>query len=114
MLIGDVCATDRANPDGGCGCGRAFTGMSSRRATTSALVRDLDLSADDVRLAIESHAAAAGLGPLTIGEGAFAELVAGTFDELRELSVLLPEGAVMGRRLDTLVRREEPAAARDH
>jgi hypothetical protein len=44
VLIGFVCATDAADPDGGCGCGRAFSGMSSMRATTTALVRDLDIS----------------------------------------------------------------------
>ncbi len=54
VLLGVVCATDRADPDGGCGCGHAFSGMSSMRATTTALVRDLDLVVDDVRLAVEA------------------------------------------------------------
>ena len=48
VLLGFVCATDQDDPDGGCGCGRAFSGMSSMRATTTALVRDLDVSYDDL------------------------------------------------------------------
>src|SRR3954469_319878 len=75
VLLGFVCATDRADPDGGCGCGRAFSGMSSMRATTTALVRDLDLSEDDVRLAVESYYVAAGMGPDVIGRGDFVEMV---------------------------------------
>jgi hypothetical protein len=47
---------DEKDPDGGCGCGRAFSGMSSMRATTTAVVRDLDVSLDDVRLAVEGSA----------------------------------------------------------
>jgi hypothetical protein len=34
--IGLICATDQRDPDGGCGCGRAFFGLSSLRATTTA------------------------------------------------------------------------------
>jgi hypothetical protein len=26
VLVGPVCARDQADPDGGCGCGRAFSG----------------------------------------------------------------------------------------
>ena len=51
VLLDRVCASDEADPDGGCGCGGAFSGMSSMRGTTTALVRDLDVSLDDVRLA---------------------------------------------------------------
>ena len=43
VLLGFVCATDEADPDGGCGCGRAFSGMSSLKATTTALVSALSL-----------------------------------------------------------------------
>jgi hypothetical protein len=67
VLLGFVCAADEADPDRGCGCGRAFSGMSSLRATTTALVRDLDLSIDELRLALEGYYAAAGMGPDVIG-----------------------------------------------
>ena len=109
VLLGFVCATDQADPDGGCGCGRAFSGMSSLRATTTALVRDLDLSVDDVRIAVEGYYVAAGMGPDVIGRGEFAELVTATVDEMGDIAPSLPAGAVVGRRLDNLVWRSEPS-----
>jgi hypothetical protein len=109
VLLGYVCATDQADPDGGCGCGRAFSGMSSLRATTTALVRDLDLSVDDVRIAVEGYYVAAGMGPDVIGRGEFAELVTATVDEMVDIAPSLPAGAVVGRRLDNLVWRSEPS-----
>ena len=109
VLLGFVCASDEADPDGGCGCGRAFSGMSSMRATTTALVRDLDLSVDDVRTAVEGYYVAAGMGPDVIGRGEFAELVTATVDEMVDIAPSLPAGAVVGRRLDNLVWRSEPS-----
>jgi hypothetical protein len=44
VRIGEVCAWDRADPDGGCGCGRGFGGLNSHRATTTAMVVDTLLS----------------------------------------------------------------------
>jgi hypothetical protein len=109
VLLGYVCATDQANPDGGCGCGRAFSGMSSLKATTTALVRDLALSVDDVRLAVEGYYVAAGMGPVVIGIEEFAEVVAATVDDMVDVALNLPAGAVVGRRLDHLVWRSEPS-----
>jgi hypothetical protein len=109
VLLGYVCATDQADPDGGCGCGRAFSGMSSMRATTTALVRDLDLSVDDVRLAVEGYYVAAGMGLDVLGSKEFAELVAATVDDMVEVASGLPDGAVVGRRLDNLIWRSEPS-----
>ena len=112
VLVGDVCATDRADPDGGCGCGRAFAGMSSLRATTTALVRDLDFSLDDVRLAVEGYYVAAGMGPEVLGAD-FREVVSETLDHLTEIARSVPVGAVVGRRLDQLVWRSAPSEVGD-
>ena len=109
VLLGYVCATDQADPDGGCGCGRAFSGMSSMRATTTALVRNLDLSVDDVRLAVEGYYVAAGMGPDLLSRQEFAELVAATVDDMVDVASGLPDGAVVGRRLDDLIWRSEPS-----
>jgi hypothetical protein len=103
VLLGFVCATDETDPDGGCGCGRAFSGMSSMRATTTALVRDLDLSIDDLRLAVEGYYLSAGMG------AELADVVSAAVDELVAISPSLPEGAVLGRRLNDLVWRSEPS-----
>jgi len=109
VLLGVVCAADEADPDGGCGCGRAFSGMSSMRATTTALVRDLDVSMDDVRLAVEGYYVSAGMGPDVIGGPEFADFVAETVDEMADIAQAVPVGAVLGRRLDHLVVRSEPS-----
>lgn len=108
VLLGVVCATDEADPDGGCGCGRAFTGMSSMRATTTALVRDLDVSLDDVRLAVEGYFVSAGTGPDVIGGPEFAELVDASMEDVVRYARFRPAGAVVGRRLDHVRLRRVP------
>jgi hypothetical protein len=109
VLLGLVCATDEADPDGGCGCGRAFSGMSSMRATTTALVRDLDVAIDDVKLAVEGYYVSAGMGPDVIGGAELTEMVAETLIEMAEVAEAVPVGAVLGRRLDHLVVRSQPS-----
>jgi hypothetical protein len=105
VLLGFVCATDESDPDGGCGCGRAFSGMSSMRATTTALVRDLDVSLDDVRMAVEGYYVSAGMGADVVGRRGSDELVTNSFCEMVGIGLSLPVGAVVGRRLDRVVRR---------
>jgi hypothetical protein len=112
VLLGFVCATDEADPDGGCGCGRAFSGMSSMRATTTAVVRDLDVSLDDVRLAVEGYYVSSGLGPDVIGGAEFEEVVSATLEDLAEITHV-PVGAVVGRRLENLTWRSEPSEVGD-
>jgi hypothetical protein len=110
VLMGEVCATDRNNPDGGCGCGRAFAGMSSRRATTTALVRDLDLTPDDLRTALEDYYMASGMGPDVVGAADFRDMVSDDLDFMAKVAASVPAGAVIGRRLDNLIWRSEPMA----
>lgn len=103
VLLGLVCADDEKNPDGPCGCGRAFSGMSSMRATTTALVRDLDLTYDDLRMAVEAYYVTAGYaGRLQ------PDLVAETVDDCINFARFWPAGTVVGRRLDHVHRRPLP------
>ena len=113
VLLGLVCADDERDPDGGCGCGRAFSGMSSMRATTTALVRDLDVPIDDVKLAVEGYYVSSGLGLDLIGGAEFADLAAETVVGMEEIAAALPVGAVVGRRLDQLTWRSEPREVRE-
>src|SRR5690349_2747507 len=113
VLLGLVCADDERNPDGACGCGRAFSGMSSMRATTTALVRDLDVTLDDVRLAAEGFYVSYRLGPDVIGGAAFADLVAETVVSMEDAAEDLPVGAGVGRRLDELTWRSEPSGVEE-
>jgi hypothetical protein len=99
VWIGLVCAKDRSDPDGGCGCGRAFSGLSSHRATTTAQVRDLAMSRDDVMQALAGYYESAGYGVFEPSE--LAEEVE---DVLRVVSAW-DAGTIIERRLDQLQPR---------
>ena len=96
--IGAVCAGDRGDPDGACGCGRAFAGLNSHRATTTAMVREVSgfTEADYVE-ALRSSLEQRGY------DATFAEHEAA---ELRCLVRDWPVGAIVERRLDEIVVRE--------
>ena len=108
VLLGFVCATDEADPGGGCGCGRAFSGMSSLRATTTALVRDLDIGYDDLRMAVEGYLSASGMGPELLGAVEFDELLEETIEDTVHFARFWPAGAVVGRYLDHVQLRALP------
>ena len=64
--FGMVCATDHADPDGGCGCGRAFAGLNSHRATTTAMIREIEsFTRDDYIEAVRSSLDQQGWDPAT-------------------------------------------------
>lgn len=95
--IGVVCDRDGDDPDGGCGCGRAFAGLNSHRATTTAMVREVPGFTDaDYVEAIRSSLEQQGCDPT------FAEHEAAL---LRCLVRDWPVGAVVERRLNEIVVR---------
>src|ERR1700710_1226590 len=96
VWVGLVCATDARNPDGGCGCGRAFSGLSSHRATTTAMVRELPLSRDDVLTAVVGYHQSAGYGIIARWE------LNPELDALLQFVETLPDGTVVERRLEHL------------
>lgn len=96
--VGPVCERDGGDPDGGCGCGRAFAGLNSHRATTTAMVREVPgfTMADyveAVRSSLEQQGHDAG----------HAEHAAA---ELRCLVRGWHAGTIVERRLDAIVVRE--------
>jgi hypothetical protein len=97
VWIGIVCAKDQRDPDrGGCGCGRAFAGLSSHRATTTAQVSDLDLTRGDVIAAYAGYLESAGYG-------VFAEAdLADEVDEMLEAVAGWRTGEIIERRVDVL------------
>jgi hypothetical protein len=59
-LPGTVCSTP--NPE--CGCDRSHGGINSHKASTTVMVRDLDLSMDDLVIACVGYIEAIGYAPL--------------------------------------------------
>ncbi|GAA0946197.1 DUF7715 family protein [Pseudonocardia zijingensis] len=98
VRIGEVCAADLADPDAGCGCGRAFAGLNSHRATTTARIAEVPLSQADYVEAIRSSLQQQGWDPC--GDCAAGEAV-----QLAALVVDWPVGTVVERRLDDLFVR---------
>ena len=96
VTLGQVCSADRGRPDGRCGCGRSFAGLASHRGTTTAMVRDLDLSRSDYVEVLRASLADQGWDP----SAADAEA-----DWLLRLVDDIPVGTVLERRLDWLVFR---------
>ncbi len=96
VWLGVVCATDEADPDGGCGCGRAFSGLNSHRATTTAQVRDLPLSQDEVIKALAAYLEAAGYGSVP------ASLLTAEVTEMLDIAASWDVGMIIERRLDVL------------
>ncbi|WP_242901741.1 DUF7715 family protein [Actinomadura terrae] len=96
--IGVVCARDRDDPDGGCGCGRSFAGLNSHRATTTAMVREIPgFTGDDYVEAIRSSLEQQGCDPsLAEHEAAL----------LRCLVRDWPVGVIVERRLNEIVVRQ--------
>ena len=98
VWIAPTCAKDRDDPDGGCGCGRGFAGLSSHRATTTAMVRTLHgISRDDYVMVLRSSVEEQGYDIVD---------VEGLADSLLELVADLPEGAVLEHRLDYVQVRQ--------
>ncbi|MEC3976108.1 DUF7715 family protein [Amycolatopsis sp. H20-H5] len=97
VWIGMVCTADEQDPDGGCGCGRAFGGLDSRRSTTTALVAEVPgFSAGDYVEAIRSSIGHQGWDP-SLAE----EIAHGQLELIRDW----PPGTVVERRLDEFVPR---------
>ena len=57
LWITMVGARDHRDPEGGCGCGRGFGGVTSQRATTTDEVVERKFTAEELRLAVRTSLA---------------------------------------------------------
>jgi hypothetical protein len=99
VYLGFICDRDRRDPDGGCGCGRSFSGLDSHLAGTTAEVVDLPLTRTAYRDRLAASLHAAGWEPIA------APLVEGMADELLEIAAAHPVGTVLGRRGEEILPR---------
>jgi hypothetical protein len=108
VRIDDPCDRDRRDPDGGCGCGRGFSGMSSARATTTAVVVDLPMTrAEYARAYFDSLVAAGYLRSEDHADPEVAELIHREVEVLLRAAAMCPVGTVVERRLDQLRSRPD-------
>lgn len=96
-----ICDRDAESPNGGCGCGRGWSGLSSQRGTTSAVVSDLaEVTRADY---VETIATALELQRWTNEEATT------TADRMAEIATSYPIGTVLGHRLyDLYIRSISP------
>lgn len=110
VMFGVVCASDLRGTGRGCGCGRAFAGLHSERATTTAEVAEWAASLDDLVLAFRDSLAKGGW----LEFGGTPQEVDGVVSEA-VMEVLLvadryPVGTVLGTNLgQQYVRQTAPA-----
>lgn len=108
VLLPEPCDRDRfAEEDGGtgCGCSRAFGGMSSMKVTTTAMVRDLPLTRDELFVALHSALQAAGLAEETLEAEDVVEIQE-ELDWLLELAADVEVGTVFERDFDEVRERQ--------
>ncbi|KQO98446.1 DUF7715 family protein [Leifsonia sp. Leaf264] len=98
LTLGFVCGRDQSNPDGGCGCGRSFSGAVCHKATTTALVVDTDMT----RAEVIAHVVANSSWPKSISSGMAKDMLA--------VAAKFDAGHVIQRRLDVYAVRELVAA----
>ena len=86
VFLAEPCGRDQEDPDdgSGCGCGRAFIGAHTRRATTTAVVEDV---------------------PITTGRMIQAGWEPDDVSALVALVEPFPVGTVVERRLDSVTAR---------
>lgn len=99
VRLGLVCALDELDPDGGCGCGRAFSGLDSHRATTTARVVETTLTLADYAFALRSSLRQQGWGDPDCRDEA---------EQLARLVADWPVGTIVERRLGELRARWFP------
>lgn len=98
VYMQEPCASDLRDPNGPCGCGRGFAGMSSRRATSTALVADLELTEDDVTSAVRSSLEAGGwINPAWCPAELADQMVAEVLDLVHTVAAHFPVGTVVRR-----------------
>ena len=96
-----ICRKDRDDPDGACGCGRAWAGAASQRSTTTAMVRELPLTVAEYTEAVRSSLEDGDWWPEIVDDLGVREMVA----HLLAVARSYPVGAVLERRLDVVGRR---------
>jgi hypothetical protein len=104
VFLGSVCDTDLIKGSAGigsCGCARSFTGLTSQKGTTTALVEESTMSEAELADRIHEHLVAGGWGGVPELPRMARDLAA----EVVETATPHPAGTVVGRSFDDLLVR---------
>lgn len=100
--LSSSCDRDRGDPDGGCGCLRSFTGLTSRRATTTAEVVEREMTVADY--VATHHASLLDMGlPDDETSRGWAEEAA---HDMARIAAAFPVGTVVERRGEEVQERQ--------
>lgn len=109
VMFGVICATDLRGTGRGCGCGRAFAGLHSQRATTTAQVAEWAASLDDLVLAFRDSLSTGGWLEYGTPEDA-EEMVRLSVMEALLVADRYPVGTVIGTALGRQYVRQRAEA----
>lgn len=104
VQLAPVCGRDGDDPDGPCGCTRAFIGIRSRRPVTTAAVAERDMTPDQYRSLLRFGYQTSGYRR-THSDEQIRQLADEKAGELEQLAAELPPGTVLERRGDDVVVR---------
>jgi hypothetical protein len=99
VMFGAICADDLRATGRACGCGRAFAGLHSERATTTAEVVESGTTLDDVVLAFRDSLQQGGWIDATSDPHDAHELVLTSVMEVLLVADRYPAGTVIGTLL---------------
>lgn len=108
LWLAMICDRDRRDPDGGCGCGRGFDGLTSHRATTTGEIVESEMSKAELRLAVRTSLTDQGWLPESLGSAESLAIVEQVAGEVLAIAQALPVGTVVRRRIDDVVAYVEP------
>lgn len=92
------CDSDLVDPDGLCGCGRGFGGLTSHRATTTAEVKDLDITVDELRHALRTSLTDQGWMSSRMTTTERAAMLREVLADVRDIAAHFSPGEVVRRR----------------
>lgn len=100
VYLQEPCARDQRDPNGSCGCGRSFAGLSSHRSTTTALVVDTELTEEDLRLALRASLEEGGwLPPGCFTAEEEASIINDYLAYVRDVADYFPAGSIVRRQM---------------
>lgn len=110
VMFGVICATDLRGTGRPCGCGRAFAGLHSERATTTAEVVESALTLDDLVLAFRDSLDRGGWLDFGGSPQEVADVVHEAVMDVLLVADRYPVGTVIGTHLGSQYVRQEAAA----